>query len=273
MVGRNLREFLLVENLPQFDAYLREVENHGLSQGLLALSAKGGQRHIWRYHNIVVSETDKQPYVLGHAQDVTELIEAQKQLKNLSLTDDLTGLYNRRGFLAMAEQQIRLERHEGTARGLTFMFADMDGLKRLNDIYGHEAGSDAIKDLAKIFSAALRDSDLVARWGGDEFVILAIGSQDQGSDLMKERISRMIDEFNLTSERRYALSCNIGVAPIPVDGNQPFESVLAKADEAMYAEKRRRKAAREEDPKPLRVAPPHENLLTALDLSNRGPLA
>lgn len=156
---------------------------------------------MWRYDSIVVSEPDKEPYVIGHAQEVTELIAAQKQLKNLSLTDELTGLYNRRGFLTLAEQQIKLERHEGTARGLTLMFADMDGLKTINDVHGHEAGSDAIEALSRIFKAALRDSDIVARWGGDEFVILAIGSHDEDAELMTDRICRMIDEYNAESFR------------------------------------------------------------------------
>lgn len=273
MVGRSLREFLPVEHQAEFDAYLRQVENEGLASGFLALATKDGKQVIWRYQNILVSEPEKEPYVLGHAQDVTALIDAQTQLKNLSLRDELTGLYNRRGFLTLAEQQIKLERHERTARGLTLMFADMDGLKRINDVYGHEVGSDAIKELSKIFSSALRDSDLVARWGGDEFVVLAIGSQDADAELITERISRMISEYNAIGVRPYELACSIGVAPIPLDDNRSFESILAEADDAMYAEKRRRKATRENLAERQFVPPAQTNALPALDLSNRGPLA
>lgn len=244
MVGQNLRDLLPIEHRPQFAAYLREIENEGISSGLIVMETKSGNQVVWRYHNILVSEPDKEPYVLGHAQDVTELLDAQKQLKNLSLTDELTGLYNRRGFLTMAEQQIKLERHERTARGLTLMFADMDGLKQINDRFGHQAGSDAIIALSRIVNSALRSSDLIARWGGDEFVILTIGSHDDDANAMTWRISERIDQYNSASDKPYNLACSIGLAPIPLDGDRTFESIIAQADKAMYAEKLRRKASR-----------------------------
>ncbi len=242
IVGFNLAQFLPAEQRSGIGAFLREIESAGLSNGLLPLMSKSGAQVVWRYHSILVSNLGKEPYVIGHAQDVTELIEAQKQLKNLSLTDDLTGLYNRRGFLAMAEQQIKLERHEKTARGLTLMFADMDGLKKINDVHGHAAGSDAIIALAGIINSALRSADLVARWGGDEFVIMTIGSQDEDADVMSDRIARRIVEYNAVSGKPYDLACSIGIAPIPLDGTRPLESVIAEADKAMYTEKQRRKA-------------------------------
>lgn len=272
MVGNKLSEFLPAENKHQFEAYLRKVVNEGLASGYFSLIGKDGKVVVWRYHNILVSEPDAEPYILGHAQDVTELLSAQKQLKNLSVTDELTGLYNRRGFTTMAEQQIRLERHEGTARGLTLMFADMDGLKKINDIYGHEAGSNAIIALSKIFTSALRDSDLVARWGGDEFVILAIGSQDKNAELMSERINRMLDEYNAQRLRPYKLACSIGVAPIPLKGNRSFENILAEADEAMYAEKRRRKATDESLAESEFIMPPNSKAQSTIDLRGQNPL-
>lgn len=245
MVGMNLRDFLPVEHRPRVDTYLREVGSKGISNGFLTVETKYGKEVVWRYHNILVSEPGKEPYVLGHAQDVTELLEAQKQLRNLSLTDELTGLYNRRGFLTMAEQQLKLERHEKTARGVTLMFADMDGLKQINDLHGHEAGSEAIVALSKIINSALRGSDLVARWGGDEFVILTIGSKDDDAEIMLERITDRIAQHNAGSDKPYQLACSIGLAPIPLDRSLTFESIIAEADKAMYTEKQRRKASRE----------------------------
>ncbi len=271
MIGKNLAEFLPLENQPQFAAYLRKIQNEGLADGYLTLVSNDGKNVIWRYHNILVSEPDAEPYVLGHAQDVTALLKAQKQLKNLSLTDELTGLYNRRGFLTLAEQQIRLERHEGTARGLSLMFADMDGLKKINDIHGHEIGSEAIIELSKIFSSVLRSSDLIARWGGDEFVILTIGTQDEDTGLMTDRISGALDEYNAKGEKPYKLACSIGLAPVPLAGNRSFESIIAEADEAMYAEKRRRKAARI-DVKESPFVPP-VSTLSVLDSPRQSPRA
>jgi diguanylate cyclase (GGDEF)-like protein/PAS domain S-box-containing protein len=241
MLGRNLRDFVPAERHSEFDAYLRKVTNEGLADGLLELQSKTGKRVVLRYYNVLATEEGKEPYVLGHAQDVTELLEAQQQLRELSLKDELTGLYNRRGFLTMAEHQLKLEKHSGTARGLALMFADMDGLKAINDTYGHEAGSHAIKTLGRLISSMVRSADLVARWGGDEFVILSVGVHDENAQLMVDRILERIDEHNAESREPYLIACSIGVAPI-VD-NRPLEEIIAKADEAMYAEKKHRKAA------------------------------
>ena len=273
VIGMNLQDFIPEGLKPQFPSFLRQIRNEGISSGTFALIAKSGKQIVWQYQSILVSETGKEPYVLGNAQDITKLVEATDQLKNLSLTDELTGLYNRRGFLTLAEQQIKLERHEKTARGLTLMFADMDDLKPINDRLGHEAGSDALKELSKILKSVLRSSDLIARWGGDEFVILAIGTQDENVDQMSQRITDRIKEYNAESEKSYQLSCSVGIAPIPLDGERSFESLIAEADEAMYVEKRRRKADRDSITNPPPAARPQTNLLRTIDLTNRGPSA
>ena len=252
MIGRNLRDLVPAKRQPDFDAYLRKVTHEGLADGLLELESKSGKRVILRYYNILATEEGKEPYILGHAQDVTELLEAQQQLKNMSLTDELTGLYNRRGFVTLAEQQLKLEQHNGTARGLTLMFADMDGLKAINDTYGHEAGSNALATLARLIKATVRGADVVARWGGDEFVILSIGAQGEDCRLMVDRIHERLDEYNAESRDPYLIACSIGVAPVDLDARRSFEEIIAEADAAMYVEKKRRKAAFYDDCEPPR---------------------
>ncbi len=242
IIGMNLSEFLLPEMKGELDATLRQIENEGLANGLFPIVSRSGKNLVWRYHSILVTPPDNDPYVIAHAQDVTELVEAQRRLRSLSLTDELTGLLNRRGFLTMAEQQIRLEGHSGTKRGLTLMFADMDGLKGINDLYGHEAGSEAIVELSRIMKSILRSSDLIARWGGDEFVILTIGSQDKHAILMIDRINERIYEHNFASGHPYKIGCSIGVSPVTLGAGQTFESLIADADAAMYAVKRRKQA-------------------------------
>lgn len=244
MVGKNLRAFVPADRHLTFDAYLRQVTHEGIANGLLQLESKSGKQVIMRYHNILATEEGREPYVLGHAQDVTALLEAQKQLKNLSLTDELTGLYNRRGFLTLAEQQLRLERHHSTARGLTLMFADMDGLKAVNDTYGHDAGNDAIIEFASAIRSCTRSADLAARWGGDEFVILLIGPNEEKSKLTIERIRKKIEFYNETSGKPYQLAFSVGVADFDIKSDRTLEDQIAEADEAMYADKRRRKQAR-----------------------------
>ncbi|MEO5857830.1 MAG: diguanylate cyclase [Pyrinomonadaceae bacterium] len=247
MTGRSLFDFMPAELRSTFDAYIRQVTHEGIAQGLLELKTKGGKTITVRFQNILATEAGRDPYVLGHAIDVTELVEAQQQLRELSLTDELTGLLNRRGFLTLAEQQLRLERHAGTARGLTLLFGDMDGLKTINDTLGHEAGSEAIVSLAQVLTSVVRSSDLVARWGGDEFVILSVGAAEDNIRLMFERIETAIAEYNDTSGKAYQVACSIGVAPVTLDGNRSFEEMISEADQAMYMEKKRRKAKRAND--------------------------
>ena len=241
IIGQSLRELLHEEQRPEFDAYLRKVVNEGEANGLLSVLTKRGNTLFWRYHNVFVCEPDKEPYVLGHAQDVTQLIEAQRALKNLSLTDELTGLYNRRGFLTFAEQQVKLERHESSARGLVLLFADLDGLKKINDNYGHEEGSEAISAFSSILKSCLRASDLIARWGGDEFVILSIGSSDKNAGPILERINDGVSKYNAESDKPYKLACSIGFTTVDGGGWKSLEGIIAEADTAMYAEKRTRK--------------------------------
>ncbi len=241
IVGKNLIDFVPEENLNMVKRFLREIEHEGISEGLLPIMARNGDRLVWQYQSILIMEEGREPHVVGHATDITELLEAQEKLRTLSLTDELTRLYNRRGFLEHANQQLRLESHSGTARGLTLMFADMDGLKAINDIYGHEAGSEAIEALAGILKAAVRGADLVARWGGDEFVILAIGSPEENSEKLVERIEAAIHDFNRTSDKPYTLACSIGVSAVDVTSPEAFEAFLHEADLRMYEEKKRKK--------------------------------
>jgi len=252
MIGRPLALLIPPEFHNEYRAYLRKVNNDGLEEGIVKMRTASGAELVLRYSNILVSEPETGSYVICYAQDVTELFEAKEKLRNLSLTDELTGLYNRRGFLTLAEQQLRLERHSGTARGLALIFADMDGLKAINDTFGHEAGSEAIKTLSTLLKSVIREADIAARWGGDEFVILSIGSDEASTEMMIERIREKIEEYNLYSGKPYHVGCSLGFAQVDLKGGRTFEEIIAEADARMYEEKRLRKLARD-------VKPPEEH--------------
>ncbi|MBA2378184.1 MAG: diguanylate cyclase [Blastocatellia bacterium] len=263
VIGKTLRDLMPDEHQGEFSVYLRQILNEGISEGLLTLVKKDGARIVMRYNNVLITEPSGNSYVLGHAQEVTELLRAQAALKRLSLTDELTGIYNRRGFLTFADQQIKLESHSGTSRGLSLIFADMDGLKAINDNYGHEAGSEALADVARVLKSAVRDADIVARWGGDEFVILTIGAKDENAELMIDRIRTALDQNNAVSSKPYKLSCSLGV--VSLDGACDIEEVVAEADERMYQDKRSRKAERVNELTP--------NVQTLSPLITRAPQA
>ena len=170
---------------------------------------------------------------------------ANEELRNLSLTDDLTGLYNRRGFLFHAEQQLKLFRSRKTEdEGLWMMMIDLDGLKKINDTHGHEEGSFAIKKAAEIIKQSFRDADIVARLGGDEFIILIINAANNVNEIILDRIEENLDDYNKKGEKPYKVAASCGLIKITFGDDAPVEEVMRQADEEMYRRKRRRKAER-----------------------------
>lgn len=169
------------------------------------------------------------------------LREANEKLENLSLTDELTGLYNRRGFLMHAEQQLKLFRSQRNDKGLWFLVADMDGLKQINDTYGHPEGSAAIKKAGELIKQTLRDADILARPGGDEFTALIVDTLDAVAETVPDRIKSVFEKYNAASDKHYLLSVSIGMAKADMDQSTGIAELIKQADDAMYHVKRRRK--------------------------------
>jgi len=159
-------------------------------------------------------------------------------LRSLSLIDDLTGLYNRRGFSDLGEQHLKLARRN--KRPLVLVFLDVDRLKTINDTLGHHVGDRALLRLADVLRKTFRQSDIVARMGGDEFAILALeASEDHTADLL-ERLREGVREVNERTPEGYSLSISIGAARFSGEGEARLEALLAQADRMMYGEKRAR---------------------------------
>src|SRR5216684_659667 len=158
-----------------------------------------------------------------------------RELRYLALTDDLTCLYNRRGFFAAAAQQLKLASRN--AQNLLLLFCDLDNLKKINDSYGHLEGDLALIRTADALEHAFRDSDILARIGGDEFVVLASEATSQTQEVLLRRLEESLKQFN-AGESRYELSLSVGVAPF--DPKRPISlgELMAQADEAMYVQKR-----------------------------------
>jgi diguanylate cyclase (GGDEF)-like protein len=173
------------------------------------------------------------------------LQKANEELKNLSLTDDLTGLYNRRGFFLHAEQQFRLYRSRETEHSLWLMLGDLDGLKQINDTYGHDEGSAAICATADVLRQTFRDADVIARLGGDEFTILILNSLDEVAERLPERIENNFQAYNRESGKPYELKISVGLVKVLRDDDTTVDGILRQADHAMYEAKRQRKRARQ----------------------------
>jgi diguanylate cyclase (GGDEF)-like protein len=155
-------------------------------------------------------------------------------LRSLSLVDELTQLHNRRGFYELARQTLKIAKREHYSMGLFFI--DLNGLKQINDNLGHRIGDQALREAADVLRATFRDSDVIARIGGDEFVALAHVARD--TNALRERLREHLAQFNARNERPYRLDVSIGTTVVNVTTDEDIEAVIARADAAMYEEKR-----------------------------------
>jgi diguanylate cyclase (GGDEF)-like protein len=165
-----------------------------------------------------------------------------RELRSLALTDDLTSLYNRRAFLALAGQQLKVTRRK--AQGLLLFFADLDNLKEINDTYGHREGDLAIVRTANALERTFRDSDVIGRVGGDEFAVLALEASGENREAILRRLEKNLKESNAEG-LRYEMSLSVGVARFDPKRPVSLGSLMATADDAMYEEKKNRLKYRE----------------------------
>jgi diguanylate cyclase (GGDEF)-like protein len=163
----------------------------------------------------------------------------EMEIHDLSLRDALTDLYNLRGFRLLAEQALRMARRSSLS--FSVLFLDLDNLKHTNDTLGHQAGSDFLVETAKILKSSFRESDVVGRIGGDEFAVAGQFSQD-GISLAAQRIEESVARRNAENSGGPALSLSIGCVTSESLRHDSLPELLAKADHAMYKEKRRKKA-------------------------------
>ncbi len=161
----------------------------------------------------------------------------QAELGNLAVTDELTGLFNRRGFMVLAERQLKLGRRSG--RGMMLFVMDVDGLKQINDSFGHFEGDRALKRTAEVLEETFRDSDVVARLGGDEFAVLAIEASGHSEATIKARLFECLKSIS-AEQSCHELSLSLGVARFDPRNRTSIGELMAKADQAMYEQKRRR---------------------------------
>jgi diguanylate cyclase (GGDEF)-like protein/PAS domain S-box-containing protein len=168
-----------------------------------------------------------------------QLARHAEQLRELSLRDELTGLYNRRGFLELSRPQLLLATR--AKRPLTVFYADLNGMKSINDQLGHETGDRALVATAEVLTKTFRASDIVARLGGDEFAVLATDCDAEGIHAASLRARRLIDETNAKLGAPFQLSVSLGSSVFDPEAPVDLETLMQRADEQMYQLKRARK--------------------------------
>jgi len=169
------------------------------------------------------------------ARDITKRKQMEERLKEAAITDELTGLLNRRGFFALAEQQCKLS--DRTKRGITLLFLDLDGMKTINDELGHSAGDRALKDVAILLKNSFRGSDIIARMGGDEFAVLLTEPSEKTEPAVVNHLMQNFVDHNENSGRDFELLISIGIAHYDPANPCSIEDMLIQADYLMYEDK------------------------------------
>jgi phosphate/phosphite/phosphonate ABC transporter binding protein len=172
------------------------------------------------------------------AVDVTARRELEEKFRTISIVDELTELYNRRGFITLVEQQLKVAARTGT--GALFFFSDLDDMKSINDTYGHQEGDQALMDVALIFRMTFRESDIIGRMGGDEFAVLAVDAEELNPEPILARLRRNLEVHCAREGRPYRLSLSVGVAYYDPEVPLLLDDLMARADKLMYDEKRGR---------------------------------
>ena len=180
---------------------------------------------------------------------IGRLEESVAELRNQALVDELTGLYNRRGFMLLAQQQLKLA--DRTKMGMLLLFADLDNLKWINDTLGHRKGDLALIETARILKETFREPDIIARIGGDEFGVLAIEGRKGSAEMLISRLQERLDTHNAKRKHRYKLSLSMGIERYDPECPCSIDELLAMADSLMYEQKWKRLATVSEVSKPL----------------------
>ena len=165
-------------------------------------------------------------------------MRAQEELRTLTLVDEITGLYTRRGFLALVEQKFKIAGRLN--RGVLLLLGDLDGLRGINDTLGYEEGDRALIEAANILKETFRESDIIARIGGDEFILLGIEDSHTEAEILSSRLQKGIEIYNAKRKGSYKLSISMGVARWDPESPCSIDDLLTLAERSVYEQKQKK---------------------------------
>jgi len=215
----------------------RTLNGNAIENDEIVVTTLDGKAHSLRVngHSMIHDNADNIGAVVS-LHDITDLNEAKEQLQFMAYHDPLTTLPNRRLFHDLLLQNLR--QADRNVQKVGVLFLDMDNFKSINDLYGHNAGDELLKEVAKTLQTCLRESDLICRWGGDEFVIALL--ENYGSDdivKVAEKICNTVLQFIKQENSLFNVSVSIGIAISPEHGKDP-DRLIRNADVAMYHAKK-----------------------------------
>lgn len=169
---------------------------------------------------------------------ISQITQRNAILSHESVSDELTGLLNRRGFFSEAEKALASRAKSHTKQHCAIMFADLNHLKEINDTFGHEEGDYAIKTAAQILRTCLRSSDIIGRVGGDEFAVLTIYNDDTFAERLFKRVKQFQDNLNLETDKPYYVELSIGIHEFDCTDHCNLQELLDNADNKLYIDKK-----------------------------------
>ncbi len=182
------------------------------------------------------SDFIKKPFTVKELLARIQHVKLQEKIRAMSVTDELTGLYNRRGFFTLAEQELKIaNRHK---RKMFLIYADLDNLKEINDTFGHLKGDTVLIETAKILRETFRQADIIARIGGDEFIVVLIGTTEAYAETIISRLRKNIDIHNEEINHSYKFSISTGIACYDPELPSSIVELLSHADKSLYEKKR-----------------------------------
>ncbi len=181
------------------------------------------------------SDFIKKPFTAAELLMRIKHVWQQEKLRVMAITDELTGLLNRRGFFNLAEQQLKLARRND--QEIFMIYVDIDNMKEINSRLGHQEGDIALTDTAHLLRTTFRDSDIIARIGGDEFVVITIGSDENSLESISARLQKNVHNLNKSNLRGHALSLSFGITGFTPEGSGSLDTLLTRADKLMLEQK------------------------------------
>ncbi|NTV12932.1 MAG: diguanylate cyclase [Desulfobulbaceae bacterium] len=198
---------------------------------------------------VTMTRVGDRPEITLFMHDITERKNYEAQLHHMSITDELTGLFNRRGFITLADKQLKMAQRCG--KDAFMLYADFDNMKWINDTHGHPVGDSALVETAAILTNTFRQADLIGRVGGDEFIVLMNEPKDgKGEEVIMERLDSEISKANSRPDRNYQILLSTGTVRYNHSEPASIDKLMSQADLLMYENKKQKKAAGIENYRP-----------------------
>lgn len=231
----NRRAYPRKETLESILSTVLRTEDKDLDEILRALADLSEIAKSQKLNSVALNSALKKAAVWAVEKSMLD-----REIRSLAITDDLTGFFNRRGFLAAASQQLKIAHRDHL--NVLLLYCDLDGLKSINDSFGHREGDLALVRTADALEETFRDSDLLARLGGDEFAVLAWEASIPDLRIILARLAKNLENAN-ANEGRYKLSLSVGVARYNPNSPVALAELMACADQEMYRHKKHRTSA------------------------------